>query len=197
MKVFLDVGAHRGQTLAAVLDQQLGFDRIVCFEPSKSCWEHLEAIEDARVSIKHFGLWDRNCKAPIFEPGSQTAGLWKKDEGRFDETEVCKFKRASDWMRDNVAYSDVVYLKLNCEGAECDILDDLLDSGEFVKVNFAMIDFDVRKISSQAHREAEVRARLQQFRFPRVAFSKQVMCGDTHEERIRNWLRLVELKAAA
>jgi FkbM family methyltransferase len=194
MKVFLDVGAHRGQTLNAVLDPQLRFDKIVCFEPASACWDYLKAVEDPRVSIKHFGLWDRDCKAPIFEPGSQTAGLWKKDEGRFDETQVCKFKRASEWVRENIAYGDVVFLKLNCEGAECDILDDLLDSGEFVKINFVMIDFDVRKISSQAHREAEIKARLERFGFPRVAYAKQVMCGDTHADRIKNWLRLVELK---
>jgi FkbM family methyltransferase len=197
MKVFLDVGAHRGQTLNAVLDPQLRFDKIVCFEPVRACWNYLESVEDSRVSINHFGLWNKNCKAPIFEPGSQTAGLWKKDEGRFDETEVCKFKRASEWMHENVRRSDVVFLKLNCEGAECDILDDLLDSREFAKVNFCMIDFDVRKIGSQKHREQEIRDRLKRYRFPHVAFSKQVMCGPTHQDRIKNWLRLVELKAVA
>jgi hypothetical protein len=67
-----------------------------------------------------------------------------------------------------------------------------MDSGEFRKVAFAMIDFDVRKIASQKHREAELRNRLEPFKFPRVAFTKQVMKGPTHGARIKNWLSTVE-----
>jgi len=33
-KVFLDIGAHLGETLSEIRKEQYGFDRIVCFEPS-------------------------------------------------------------------------------------------------------------------------------------------------------------------
>jgi hypothetical protein len=33
-----------------------------------------------------------------------------------------------------------IYLKLNCEGVEVDIVEDLLDSNEFGRVRSAMID---------------------------------------------------------
>jgi hypothetical protein len=149
-------------------------------------------MADERVQIKHFGLWNKACRHEVFQPGSKGAGLWKKDNGRSDEVLECKFAKASDWMAANINHGDVVYLKLNCEGAECDILDDLLDSGEFEKVTFAMIDFDVRKIAAMKHRQAEVWGRLAGLSFPRVALSQQVMRGDTHQDRIVNWLRLVE-----
>jgi FkbM family methyltransferase len=192
VRVFLDVGAHRGESLAAALDHEFRFDRIFCFEPVKYLWGFLEAFVDPRIKIQHFGLWNKSCSIPIFQPGTKGAGIWKKDNGRTDDTEVCKLRRASDWIRGNIAKDDIVFLKLNCEGAECDILDDLLDSGEFEKISFVMVDFDVRKIESKRHREAEVRARLVRFGFPRVAFSGDVMRGETHQERIKNWLRLVE-----
>jgi FkbM family methyltransferase len=194
MRIFLDVGAHRGETLAAVLSPEFGFDRIVCFEPVPYLWQFLETFEDSRLKFQHFGLWNKNASVPVFEPGNKGAGIWKKDASRFDETEICKFRRASDWFRENISANDTVFLKLNVEGAECDILDDLLDSGEFAKVSFAMVDFDVRKIAALKHRESETRARLEQFGFPRVAFSKDVMRGATHAERIANWLRLVSHK---
>lgn len=190
MKIFLDVGANTGQSLAAALDPKFGFDRIVCFEPASACWEPLQAMAGKRARIEKFGLWNQNCEKPIFQPGSKGAGLWKKDNGRSDETEVCRFKRASEWFQKNIQASDTVFLKLNCEGAECDILDDLLDSGEFEKVSFVMIDFDVRKIASEKHREAEIRARMAGFEFPRVSTSKEVMRGETHADRIKNWLGL-------
>lgn len=175
----------------------LPFDRIVCFEPARACWPKLEELAGSaplangavrRVSLERFGLWNRTGEMPIFQPGTQGGGMWKKDRGLIDQTEVCKFRRASDWTRENLRSEDSVYLKLNCEGAECDILDDLLDSGEFEKIAFVMVDFDVRKIASLKHREADLRARLAAFPAPRVTFSKDVMRGETHVARIRNWL---------
>lgn len=193
MRIFLDVGANRGQTLAAVLDPSLKFDWIVCFEPVKDCWDQLYAMADRRVLIMQCGLWTRNCEKLIFEPKGKGGSMWRKDNHRADATsQMCKFIRASPWFKANIDDGDIVFLKLNVEGAECDILDDLLDSGEFRKVSFAMVDFDVRKIESQKHREAELRARLAEFPFPRVAYTKAVMKGPTHQDRIKNWIRTVE-----
>lgn len=196
MRVFLDVGAHVGQTLVAAMDPRFGFDRIVCFEPVGNCWPKLDHIAKshraASVRIERFGLWDRDCMKPVHRPGSKSAGMWAKDkdQGKSGETQACRFVCASTWFRKNIAVGDTVYLKLNVEGAECDILDDLLDSGEFDKVAFCMVDFDVRKIADLKHRQAEVMARLSGFGFPRVATSKQVMKGETHAERIKHWLDL-------
>jgi hypothetical protein len=43
-------------------------------------------------------------------------------------------------------------MKLNCGGSECDILENLLDSGEYSKITQVMIDFDAREIPSQRDR---------------------------------------------
>lgn len=192
MRIFLDVGANTGQTLVAV--QGLRFDRVHSFEPASSCWPHLEKIADKRTRIERFGLWNRKARVALYDPGTKGAGLWVKDNRRKDTRltqELGDFERASDWFRDNVPASSTIYLKLNCEGCECDILDDLLDSGEFEKVSYAMVDFDVRKISALKHREAETRARLEAFPAPRVMYSRIAMLGDTHQARIRHWLSLL------
>lgn len=199
-RVFLDVGANTGQTLAAVLDYEPGFDRIFCFEPASPCWKKLTKLAGTwpmppppRVMIERFGLWKQTCQRPLIEPGRKGGSAWKKDKSTRDDTELCQYVRATEWFKPNVKAGDIVFLKLNCEGDECDILDDLLDSGEFDKVTYAMIDFDVRKIAKLKHREGEVRARLERegIGFPRVAFARDVMVGETHVDRIKNWLRLV------
>jgi len=193
-RIFLDVGANTGQSLAAALDPIFRFDEIFCFEPVAWCWKYLEKVIDARVKIEHFGLWNKTCPKLIFDPRSKGGSLWKKDKSLSDASELCQFVRVTDWFKENIQAGDTVFLKLNCEGAECDLLDDLLDSGEFAKVSFVMIDFDVRKITSQKHRQFEIleRFRLAGINFPRWASSHQVMVGPTHEARIKNWLRVVE-----
>ena len=189
MRVFLDVGAHNGQTLEAVKPAEFEFDQIVCFEPAPQCWSALQALADDRVRIEYFGLWNRTENKPLYQPGTMGAGMWKKDGGKSDRTEVCSFVQASLWTKLYIRRGDTVFLKLNCEGAECDIVDDLLDSGEFEKISHLMIDFDVRKIESMKHRQAEVMERLKPYPFPRVA-SKESRLGATHAERIQHWLRL-------
>lgn len=190
MNIFLDVGAHRGQTLAAVQERE--FDIIHCFEPVKEHWPELERIADPkRTLIERFGLWNRDASVELFDPGTKGAGMWLKDRRRPDlpiTRELCEFRRASEWFRVNIPDGARVYLKLNCEGCECDILDDLLDSGEWSKVSFALVSFDVRKIGPLRHRMQEVIARLPSWQVTRT---EDVPAGSCHLDRILYWLDML------
>lgn len=187
MKIFLDVGAHTGETVEAVLDPRYGFDRIVCFEPVQSCAQSLRRFGDPRVEVCVFGLWKESCERPVFDPGGLGGSIFA-DRSRTGQAETCRFVRATDWFREQVGPGDSVWMKLNCEGSECDILEDLVHSGEMDKVAHVMVDFDVRKIPSQRHREAEVRALFGGPRRTRIALREAAMIGDTHAARIRHWL---------
>lgn len=190
MKVFLDVGAHDGGTLHAVRDPKYAFERIYCFEPASACWADLQAIRDDRVRICRFGLWNETCEQPLYAPGSGGASLFQEKFRDEPSTEVCRFVRASDWFRDNLAPDDEIFLKLNCEGAECDIVNDLLESMALARVSSVMIDPDVRKIPSLAHREGELHERLTVSGLTNYFMRDEVMVGATHHARIQNWLRV-------
>jgi hypothetical protein len=73
MRVLLDVGAHVGETVEAVLDPKYRFDRIVCFEPVASCREALRRFEDPRIGIMPFGLGNRTCERQIFGQGARSS----------------------------------------------------------------------------------------------------------------------------
>jgi FkbM family methyltransferase len=186
MKIFLDVGAHVGQTMRAVLDPKFGFDQIHCFEPAEACLKHLKAVRDSRVSIHPFGLWRETCEKPLYDPGQIGASIFE-DKPNLGAIEVAHFVRASDWLRENVSDGTEVFLKLNCEGSECDILDDLIQSGEIAKIKHALIHFDVRKVPSQAHREGEVRSQLDALGVSYVEAS-EVLIGPSHASKIQRWL---------
>jgi len=53
-----------------------------------------------------------------------------------------------------------------------------------------MIDPDVRKIPSQEHRETELGERLRSAGLTNCFMERDVMVGDTHRERVQNWLRV-------
>ena len=187
VRVFLDVGAHVGETLKPALDPRYRFERIVCFEPVQACCAILEKLADGRVEICRFGLWNETSRLPIFGAGAIGATLFG-DAGQRDPGEIVDLQRASDWFGQHISEDDEVYLKLNCEGSECDILDDLLDSGEIGKVTSILVDFDVRKIPALAHREREVRERLSGAGHSDLLCLKERYKGPTHTATVENWL---------
>ena len=46
MRIFLDIGAHTGETLNEVLKEKYAFDRVICFEPSNICMPSLKKYAD-------------------------------------------------------------------------------------------------------------------------------------------------------
>lgn len=186
-KVLLDVGAHVGQTLTAAL--RWNFDRIVCFEPAAANCEHLREIADKRTCVEPIGLWNETAAKQLYDTGSQGASLWKRPK-RSTESERCLFVRASDWFGANLKPDDQVWMKLNAEGAEIDILTDLLDSGMFERVNYLLVMWDAHKIPAVAPRLAAMKARMSQFGSPRVVSSKEVEPAVSHIGRIDQWLKM-------
>mgnify|MGYP001146975768 CR=1 FL=1 len=193
-KIFLDVGAHWGETIEAVLDDRYKFDRIICFEPSSKCWKKLYRFNNERIIINKFGLYNKSCSLPLYSPGSAGASIFK-DKYNVDikDYEICKFVKASDWFKENITFDDIVYLKLNCEGAEVDILDDLLASGEYKKVKQSLVSFDVRKIPSMKYKEIIIKNKFKHRNYRNLYHEKRL--GSTHVDRIRHWLDFVDKKS--
>ena len=191
-KVFLDVGGHFGQTLEEVTRPLYQFDTIYCFEPFPPCADILEdKFDDPRLRILRHGLSNVTQTLTFYTNGAGDMGASVKshpDDPKTITTE-CPFVRASEFFTEHIAADDLVIMKLNCEGSECDIMNDLMDSGEVEKLDNVMIDFDVRKYPNHAHEEPALRKRMAEIGFDRVSFCEDVMRGRGHQKRIANWLR--------
>ena len=189
MKIFLDVGGHVGETVEAVLDPGYGFERIYSFEPVRSCAEAIRAINDYRLVVIEAGLSNSDREAMIFGAGSVGASVYEDHPHATGCAERCRFLDATKWFRENLSTGDRVYMKLNCEGSECDILEALLDSGEYSKITQVMIDFDARKIPSQRDRVESLKLRLRNQQYVNFSFPEELMYGrGSHFGGIRNWL---------
>lgn len=164
MRVFVDVGAHYGEALEIALDPDWGFDKLLLLEPAAICQPLLHKFRDRRIEIFPIAIGSRNGTAMLYGAGQLGASLFstKKQKARSSElkSETITLIRASEWFRQNIPPGAEVYMKFNCEGAECDIIDDLLDAGFAGQLTSLYIDFDIRKIEEQAHRQYEVEGRL-------------------------------------
>lgn len=184
-RVFLDVGGHTGESVVAALDRRWGFDRIWTFEPTRRCVEVLESIADDRVTVVPAGWWSTDADMVIHDPGTIRASVDAR-ASQLGEEEVCSFLDAARWMSENIDDSDVVWLKMNIEGAEIEVLDRLLTSGEIRKVSYLVVHFDVEKFG-ETDQAARTRALLDGAGVPwREAGT--VMFGRTATAKVNSWL---------
>jgi FkbM family methyltransferase len=125
MRVFLDVGGHLGQTLAEVVNPRYALDKIYCFEPAPMCWPALEKFADPRISVCRFGLWKQTATTKLFGAGEMGASMFADADwiDRTAPTTTIELVRASEWFAAHIHPEDVVFMKLNCEGAECDVVE--------------------------------------------------------------------------
>ena len=184
--MFLDVGAHTGETLAEVRDPRYHFDRIACFEPASECWPEIERLADERVELVRAALYIHDGELLLHDPGSIGASL-SAEKATGPRTERCQVIDAARWFATEIRQDDHVYVKINVEGAECDLLEYLMSSGELSKIDHLMVHFDVRKIPAQRHRADELSIALDASGIDWVDAST-IMFGRGHGRQTRNWL---------
>ena len=163
-KVFIDVGAHYGETLDVALNPKWGFERVLCLEPASSCIELLEKFKDPRLALFRIGLSNIDTVGNLYGAGELGASLHEDknflEPGKVPKQESITIVRASNWFQQNIRSTDKVFLKLNCEGSECDILIDLLQAKLCPQILSVYVDFDVRKIPRLSHQQREVENEL-------------------------------------
>lgn len=189
--IFIDVGAYEGQTLDEVIKPRWGFSKIYSLEPMPRQFEvlvqkysHLENVE-----LLEYGLSNQTGEALIYGDNSiMEASMYadKRDADSSFET-VCQFVEATEFLKG--LPNEELIMKLNCEGAETIILQNLIDTEWIWRLKNVMIDFDVRKIPSMVWSEAHIMAELKRIGFTRYSLCDEVMHGVTHQDRIANWLR--------
>lgn len=205
-KVFLDVGANSGQSLEAAISYD--FDVIYCFEPVPEHYTNLavgkvnsdrgagyqwKTLIDPRVVICPFGLWSEDKQMFLYSPHTLASSVFKDHPHGEGGAVLGNFANVTKWFEDNIKDDDVVIMKLNCEGSECTIIENLLNSNQLRRVANFMIDFDARKIPSQKHTPDRIVGLLFLNEYHNYVLCDTVMRGDTHFDRICNWLNMTGL----
>jgi FkbM family methyltransferase len=190
-KIFLDVGGYRGEASRAALDPLFAFDRVYCFEPVRSCFDTIRStLKDRRFTLYNAGLLDETGKRTVYHAGGVGGSAYDGVPELADEKaqESCDFIRASEFFAAEIGEGDLVWVKLNCEGAECAILDDLFETGHAAKLTEVLVDLDARKNPNISHRVSDTVRRLESNLFS-CHYPEEVQYGMVNNfGAIRNWL---------
>jgi FkbM family methyltransferase len=155
MKIFLDIGSHYGETLSIIMQPKYNFDKIYCFEPIKGNHKALNIIRgnNEKIILNNFGFLSKTCKECVYNPGTTGASVFKEKIIKHPnkKIEMCNFVKISEWFKENLSNSDEVFGKINIEGAEIEVLNDLLDSGEYSKLKKVIVTFDILKIPGKEY----------------------------------------------
>jgi FkbM family methyltransferase len=157
MKIFLDVGGHNGETLDVVLNPKYGFQVVHTFEPSENLFNILRKFRDRRLIAHKFGLGGKSEYRKLYGAGTVGGSVYSEkkffDENCLNFVEEIKLVKVSNFILDNTTSDDLIFLKLNCEGSEADILEDLIQTNTINRIYSVYVDFDIRKIPGQEYRQ--------------------------------------------
>ncbi len=198
LKILLDVGARNGESLGEFVNWP--FDRIYAFEPMPAQFANASsAIDDPRVVVFNHGLSDETTTKTMYgsDDWGEASVFASKVDIHDQATTVCDFVRASEFFAE-LPDADI-YMKLNCEGSEIAILNDLIDSGQIERVNAFRVEFDISRCVGFEDESDRLLARLAEIGYDRYTIGSNARITDaglvddvpqvgTHHERLHAWL---------
>ena len=162
---YIDVGAHIGEVIDLVVKFLDGLDAeymVYAFEPYPPAFNLLKD----RLGKKNYALYNKACsdyegRGNIYMSSSRGGHSLKKTKhninlSRFNVVDVIKF---STWFVNNIKPADFNIVKINIEGSEYEVYEDIIKSGLVKDIDvFCGSLGDLHKIGKPAH-EAEAFAK--------------------------------------
>lgn len=184
--IFVDVGAHEGQTLEEAI--RYDFDRIYAFEPMPEQFARLSERFGGMASVEliNAGLDGTSGTRAVYGSNADMEASIYPNKADVDAGSVtyCNFLEASDFLAGQYR----IFLKLNCEGAEVPILDNLIDSGVINRVESVLTDFDCQHVPGMEGEEERIRLRLKDHGYFNLVTSADVV-PKGHERRAEGTYR--------
>lgn len=193
--IFLDIGAHWGETLEEVLSPIWRFDRVYAFEPDPEAVRVLEQkfaaeIAAGKLIIVPAALSTHEGEADLFGDNAGGGASLYAEKMDVDAAKSARIKLIStrQFFAEHFNGNDLILAKLNCEGGEIDILNDLADSGEIRKITRLVVDFDIRKVRGKRGLAKATMQKMRAVGFNRFLLTEDIMVGPDARQRTRNAL---------
>ena len=149
-KVFIDCGANKGQSIDLFInswDDAKEYE-IYCFEANKDFKEELESKKEFYISKGYnleinvpVAVWDRETENELGFYGFEESGVVSEaDLSRWTQGQTARgfvpsSVRLATWISKNFVSSDHIVLKLDVEGSEYRLVEDLQATNTLMYIN--------------------------------------------------------------
>ena len=136
--IYVDVGGMRGQTVDKWLEN--GIKNIYTLEPNPELYKFLKKKYNSRVNVLKIALWNKTGITNFCISEDEWGSSLHDDKKNLINPKIIKVKciRATEFIE---GFSEDIFLHLNCEGAEFEIMDDIIKSKAYKKINKIEIAF--------------------------------------------------------
>lgn len=153
-KIFIDLGAHKGDTVKAFkgMDEYSPDFELFAFEPNPNSKIHKKA-EKYGVTVFQKAAWIEDGVMPFYTNPKhldcQGGTLLKeKTSGGLDKNHPLMVETVDigKWIKDNFASTDTIILKMDIEGAEYKVLSKMVDDGSIAYIDKLYIETHYNRI---------------------------------------------------
>jgi len=152
MKIFIDIGAHKGESCDMFLKHRPGF-KVVCFEPDP---RNQKIIKQKGYKLMSGAAWTYDGKIKLYTGLPESNSLyWTKTTGGISQDKfiwVTCFDLAK-FIRSNYTKEDTIIIKMNCEGAEYHLIPHLKDLLDWVDAWYVQWHWNKIGVSEFIHSE--------------------------------------------
>ena len=159
-KIFLDVGANKGQNIRNFRKLYGDEYEIFSFEPNPQCISHIKAkyALDEKVTIMECAAWNTDGAREL-ELGRVTVSSTLRDDKTSHMSGnkiIVETLDISKWIRKNFSPDDEIIMYVDVEGAEYEILekmisDDILNTSWFNKIYMEFHEKKLRNLDINLH----------------------------------------------
>lgn len=190
--IFMDIGGHEGQTVDVVLDSNWTFAHIYSFEPDLKYANLLKQkfeqdIRSGKLTVCPYALGREDRDAKLFDynavGGSSIVPGFLADDTTATNVKVVDINSFISALPNDAD----IYIKINCEGAEVEIIQRLAEMDDVRTIRSIMVDFDIVKSSGGYWKKRKTMKLAARNHLP-IQLAENVMIGKTHRSRIENWL---------
>jgi len=165
MKIFIDLGAYKGNMIKKAYDRFPDFDLFVGFEPVPDLYDKIKqrfTLND-KIEINKYAVGVENKsnvklylnsrikKNGLFIGKGSTLFVNKIYGGKIDKDKYILVNMIdfSEYLFDNFKENDYIILKIDIEGKEYDLLEHLISTGNICYINKIYCEWHHSKISDK------------------------------------------------
>jgi FkbM family methyltransferase len=162
--VFVDCGAHLGETIAHFeqtnIYQQHEWE-MYSFEANPNLIDKIPKKPNLTIIDKAVWVDDRGIEFYIGESTASSSVIKDKKTGQLsnEPTKVGSVD-FGNWLKRNFTLHDFVFIKLDIEGAEYDVLEKMLSDGSIELVDALYIEFHNIKVGVPIEKDLELLAAI-------------------------------------